>query len=98
MAVARLPNPLNQALANRKCLRFRVNWGFKSNVALDIISDTWDKSKLSYQKIVEFISRMCSLSAFMFKKTDIPWNVMINHGFVACDFLVSVDLNIFLSW
>lgn len=50
MVVARLPNPLNQALANRTRLWFWVNWGVKISVAFGAISDAWDKCKLYYQK------------------------------------------------
>lgn len=101
MVVARLPNPLNQALANRRGPSFSVNWGFKISVAFGVVSDTWDKSGLYYQKVVPFIDQISvTLVLLMFKKTKVPENMLITFNciFVACSVLVLVILSIIIYW
>lgn len=72
-----------------------MSWEFKISVAFGAVSDAWDKSELYYQKIVAFIDQInVILVLFMFKKTNVPENMLItfNHIFVACSVLVLVHL------
>jgi len=64
--VARLPIKPGTGTQNMslvlKSKTLNLNWGFKINMAFGTISDTWGKSKLYYQKTVEFVDQLCSLS------------------------------------
>lgn len=91
--------PIKPGTGKQNRVLVQSELGFKISVAFGAVSDAWDKSKLYYQKIVQFIDQISvTLVLFMFKKTNMLENMLItfNHIFVACSVLVI--LNIIISW
>lgn len=97
---AKLPNPFLQ-------LRWRRHWqtelvpgsegtrGLKSILRLILYQISGINLNFAIRESLHLLTKCVVLVLFTFKKTIIPQNMLIifNHIFVACSFLVLVDMN-----